>query len=208
MRYCSKSLAKSLAMPLALALSIGAAALQYAIPARAEDDGWTTLLDSSNKGEWSEVGKANWEMKDGVLTVDKLDGKDIAYLVSKNAYKDFQIRAEFWVDDEANSGIFIRCDQAAKIDSKICYEVNIFDKRPDPSYGTGAVVDVAKVDPMPKAGGKWNTYEITAKGPHLTVLLNGQKTVDADDSKHLGGYVALQYGSGVVKFRKVQIKPL
>ena len=204
MRYCSKSLAKSLA----LALSIGVAALQYAIPARAEDDGWITLHDSSNKGEWSEVGKANWEMKDGVLTVDKLDGKDIAYLVSKNAYKDFQIRAEFWVDDEANSGIFIRCDQAAKIDSKICYEVNIFDKRPDPSYGTGAVVDVAKVDPMPKAGGKWNTYEITAKGPHLTVVLNGQKTADADDSKHLGGYVALQYGSGVVKFRKVQIKPL
>ena len=204
MRYCSKSLA----VPLALALSIGAAALQYAIPARAEDDGWTTLLDSSNKGEWSEVGKANWEMKDGVLTVDKLDGKDIAYLVSKNAYKDFQIRAEFWVDDEANSGIFIRCDQAAKIDSKICYEVNIFDKRPDPSYGTGAVVDVAKVDTMPKAGGKWNTYEITAKGPHLTVVLNGQTTADADDSKHLGGYVALQYGSGVVKFRKVQIKPL
>jgi len=204
MRYCSRSLA----VPLALALSIGAAALQYAIPARAEDDGWTTLLDSSNKGEWSEVGKANWEMKDGVLTVDKLDGKDIAYLVSKDAYKDFQIRAEFWVDDEANSGIFIRCDQAAKIDSKICYEVNIFDKRPDPSYGTGAVVDVAKVDPMPKAGGKWNTYEITAKGPHLTVVLNGQTTADADDSKHLGGYVALQYGSGVVKFRKVQIKPL
>jgi Domain of Unknown Function (DUF1080) len=195
-------------MSLALALTIGAAACPYAILARAEDDGWITLLDSANKGEWSEVGKANWEMKDGVLTVDKLDGKDIAYLVSKNTYKDFQIRAEFWVDDEANSGIFIRCDQAEKIDGKICYEVNIFDKRSDPSYGTGAIVDVAKVDPMPKAAGKWNTYEITAKGPHLMVVLNGQKTADADDSKHLGGYVALQYGSGAVKFRKVQIKPL
>jgi hypothetical protein len=195
-------------MSLALALTIGAAACPYAISARAEDDGWITLLDSANKGEWSEVGKANWEMKDGVLTVDKLDGKDIAYLVSKSTYKDFQIRAEFWVDDEANSGIFIRCDQADKIDGKICYEVNIFDKRSDPSYGTGAIVDVAKVDPMPKAAGKWNTYEITAKGPHLMVVLNGQKTADADDSKHLGGYVALQYGSGAVKFRKVQIKPL
>jgi hypothetical protein len=195
-------------MSLALALTIGAAACPYAISARAEDDGWITLLDSANKGEWSEVGKANWEMKDGVLTVDKLDGKDIAYLVSKNTYKDFQIRAEFWVDDEANSGIFIRCDQADKVDGKICYEVNIFDKRSDPSYGTGAIVDVAKVDPMPKAAGKWNTYEITAKGPHLMVVLNGQKTADADDSKHLGGYVALQYGSGAVKFRKVQIKPL
>jgi hypothetical protein len=28
------------------------------------------------------------------------------------------------------------------------------------------------------------------------------------DSKHLSGPFALQYGSGVVKFRKVQIKPL
>jgi len=139
---------------------------------------------------------------------DKLDGKDLSYLVSKNSYKDFEIRAEFWVDDAANSGIFIRCGQSDKIDSKICYEVNIFDKRPDPTYGTGAIVDVAKVDPMPKAAGKWNTYEITARGPHLTVVLNGQKTADVDDSKHLSGPFALQYGSGVVKFRKVQIKPL
>ena len=35
---------------------------------------------------------------------------------------------------------------------------------------------------MPKAGGKWNTYEITAQGPHLVVVLNGQKTVDVQDS--------------------------
>ena len=61
--------------------------------------------------------------------------------------------------------------------------MNIFDKRPDPTYGTGAIVDVAKVEPMPKAGGKWNTYEITAKGPHLVVVLNGQKTVDVQDFK-------------------------
>ena len=192
---------------LAAGLLIGTAVL-YAGAASGESDGWITLLDSTNEGEWSEVGKANWDMKDGALVADKLDGKDLSYLVSKNSYKDFEIRAEFWVDDAANSGIFIRCDQSDKIDSKICYEVNIFDKRPDPTYGTGAIVDVAKVDPMPKAAGKWNTYEITAKGPHLTVVLNGQKTADVDDSKHLSGPFALQYGSGVVKFRKVQIKPL
>ena len=62
---------------------------------------------------------------------------------------------------------------------------------------------------MPKAAGKWNTYEITAQGSHLVVVLNGQKTIDAQDSTHNpGGPIALQYGSGVVKFRKVQIKPL
>jgi hypothetical protein len=193
---------------LAAGLLVGAAALQYSNVASGQD-GWVTLVDSSKKGDWTEVGKANWEMKDGALAADKItEGKDPSYLVSKDSYKDFQIRAEFWADDDANSGIFIRCDQRDKIDAKICYEVNIFDKRPDPTYGTGAIVDVAKVDPMPKAGGKWNTYEITAQGPRLVVVLNGQKTVDVQDSKHASGPFALQYGSGVIKWRKVQIKPL
>jgi hypothetical protein len=39
-------------------------------------------------------------------------------------------------------------------------------------------------------------------------VLNGQKTADVQDTKHLSGPFALQYGAGVVKFRKVQIKPL
>jgi 3-keto-disaccharide hydrolase len=194
---------------LAIGLLIGTVAFQFSNSASGQSEGgWVTLLDSTKMGDWDEVGKANWAMKDGALTADKLDGKDPSYLVSKNSYKDFQIKAEFWADEEANSGIFIRCDDAKKIDAKICYEVNIFDKRPDPTYGTGAIVDVAKVDPMPKAAGKWNTYEITAQGPHLVVVLNGQKTADVQDSKHLSGPFALQYGSGVVKFRKVQIKPL
>ena len=184
---------------------IGLTAVWHAQQASSQGDaGWVTLFDGKNLDNWEQVGDANWKVVDGVVEADKGNG----FLVSKNSYKDFQIRAEFWVDTPANSGIFIRCDQSAKIDAKICYEVNIFDKRPDPTYGTGAIVDVAKVDPMPKAGGKWNTYEITAQGPHLVVMLNGQKTVDVQDSKHASGPFALQYGSGVIKFRKVQIKPL
>jgi hypothetical protein len=194
---------------LAAALLVGAAAFQFSTVASSQSDGWIKLVDGGYKAaDWTEVGKANWTVKDGALMADKLDGKDPSYLVSKDSYKDFVIQAEFWADDDANSGIFIRCDGRDKIDSKICYEVNIFDKRSDPTYGTGAIVDVGKVDPMPKAGGKWNTYEITAKGPHMTIVLNGQKTADVDDSKHLGGFVGLQYGAGVVKFRKVEIKPL
>ncbi|MDB5576941.1 MAG: hypothetical protein JWR80_2117 [Bradyrhizobium sp.] len=194
---------------LAAGLLIGAAALPFSNVALGQGDGWVTLVDSTRMGDWTEVGKANWAMKDGTLVADKItEGKDPSYLVSKASYKDFQIKAEFWADDDANSGIFIRCDGSVKIDAKICYEVNIFDKRPDPSYGTGAIVDVAKVEPMPKAGGKWNTFEITAHGAHLVVVFNGQKTVDVQDSKHASGPFALQYGSGVIKWRKVQIKPL
>ena len=198
-------------MILAAGLLIGgAAAVQFAGVASGEADGWVTLLDNTKMGDWDQVGKANWEFRDGVVTADKLlEGKDPAYLVTRNSYKDFQIRAEFWTDEAANSGIFIRCDQAMKLNSRICYEVNIYDKRSDPSYGTGAIVAVAKVDPMPKVAGKWNTYEITAQGSHLVIVLNGQKTADVEDSRHNGGGpFGLQYASGVVKFRKVQVKPL
>jgi hypothetical protein len=155
---------------------------------------------------WDRVGDANWRVEDGAIVADKGMG---GFLVSKNSYGDFQIRAEVWVDTPANSGIFIRCDDPKKIGGMTCYEVNIFDTRPEPEYGTGAIVNVAKVNPMPKAGGKWNVMEIEAKGPVMSITFNGQKTVNgARDAKHPRGSFALQYGAGVVKFRKVEIRPL
>jgi Domain of Unknown Function (DUF1080) len=173
--------------------------------------GWVTLFDGKNLDNWNKIGDANWTLADGAVTADKGSG----FLVSKNSYGNFELRAEFWVDDDANSGIFIRCTDPDKVTGTNAYEVNIFDKRPDPTYGTGAIVNVAKVEPMPKAGGKWNVYDITAKGPEFTVILNGQKTVDgAKDAKFANGRIALQYGEGavkgkgVVKFRKVEIRPL
>ena len=75
-------------------------------------DGWITLVDGTKMGDWDRVGKANWRMEDGALVADKMTGKGTAHLVSKNSYKDFQIRAEFWSSDDANSGIFIRCDRS------------------------------------------------------------------------------------------------
>jgi len=169
--------------------------------------GWTVLFDGSSLDNWTPIGNANWRIADGSVQADSGDKRQ-GFLVSKNSYTDFQVRAEFWVDDDANSGVFLRCADRGTVTAKNAYEVNIFDKRPDPSYGTGAIVYHAKVVPMPKAGGKWNTYEITAKGSQLTVVLNGQKTVDIQDSTHASGPIALQYGAGVVKFRKVEIRPL
>jgi hypothetical protein len=176
------------------------------------DAGWVSLFDGESLANWNPIGTANWRLEGGAVVADSGNG----FLVSKDAYGDFELRAEFWVESETNSGVFIRCTDPNKVTAANAYEVNIWDTRPDPSYGTGAIVNVAKVDPMPKAGGKWNVYEITAKGPKFTVVLNGQKTVDgAEDGKFARGHIALQHGlgvgnsdKGVVKFRKVGIKPL
>jgi hypothetical protein len=166
--------------------------------------GWVTLFDGSSLDGWNAIGDANWKLVDGVVQADKGTG----FLVSKNSYGDFQVRAELWVDADANSGVFLRCSDPQKVGSDNAYEVNVFDKRPDPTYGTGAIVNVAKPSTFIKAGGQWNTLEITAQGSHLMVTLNGTRTVDVENSKYARGPIALQYAAGVVKFRKVQIKPL
>jgi hypothetical protein len=154
------------------------------------------------------VGEANWTASDGAIHANQ-GGKVAAFLVTKTQYKDFQIRVEFWSSDDANSGVFIRCQNPSKITDENCYEANIFDQRPDPTYGTGAIVKVAKLTaPMLKAGGKWNTFDITAKGSRLVVVLNGTKTIDVEDPKFAGGPIALQWGRGEIKFRKVEIRPL
>ena len=72
------------------------------------DTGWITLLDGSNPktlDNWNRIGDANWRAEDGAIVADKGKG---GHLVSKNSYKDLQIRAEFWADHSTNSGIFFR----------------------------------------------------------------------------------------------------
>ena len=177
--------------------------------------GWVTLIDGDKGLEnWNQIGEANWRAEGGAIVADKGKG---GYLVSKNAYNDFSIYAEFWAATDTNSGIFLRASNPAKIGADSAYEVNVWDIRPDPTYGTGAIVDIAAV-PVPilhKAGGGWNTYEITAKGTELVVKFNGTVTVHTNDSKHASGPFALQYGPGVkgatggpIKWRKVQVKQL
>jgi hypothetical protein len=176
-------------------------------------DGWTTLVDAGGGLEYFDrVGDANWRTEAGAIVADRGKG---GHLVSKSTYGDFEMRAEFYAETDTNSGIFFRCDNREKITASTCYEANIWDIRPEPKYGSGAIVDIAEV-PVPiqnKVGGRWNTYEITAKGPQLIVKLNGVQTVNVRHDKLKSGPFTLQYGpgvkqaqGGVIRWRKVQIR--
>ncbi len=186
-----------------------------ACASRQEGSGWVTLLDG-DKGmdNWNRLGDANWRAEAGAIVADQGKG---GYLVSKSSYRDFEIYAEFWAATDTNSGIFIRASDPKTITADNAYEVNIWDIRPDPTYGTAAIVNIAAV-PVPtvhKAGGRWNTFEIQAKGDELIVKFNGVQTVNVRYGKLSSGPFALQFGAGVngatggpIKWRKVQIKSI
>jgi hypothetical protein len=167
-------------------------------------EGWLTLFNGADFTNWSVVGDGNWRVEDGAITAD--ESPDGSFLVSDSSFADFDLELEFWVDTEANSGVFIRCGDAEAIDATSCYEVNIFDTRADQTYRTGSIVDVAAPSQFVYTGGQWNRYAISAAGNRLQVTLNGRDMVDVEDSRLTAGPIALQHGSGTVRFRNVRIR--
>ena len=197
-----------------LALLLVTAVLAAGCMHRGPGSGWTSLIDGDKGLEnFNRIGDANWRAEGGAVVADKGKG---GYLVSKQAYKDFEMYVEFWADHNTNSGVFLRAADPNKVGAASAYEVNIFDQRPGPEYGTGGIVDFARVPPKKyKSGGQWNVYEIYAKGKEVVVKLNGDVTVHMVNDKFASGPVALQFGNlpksvpgGAIKWRKVDIRPL
>ena len=168
-------------------------------------DGWTLLFDGSSLNGLAPRGEARWEVSDG--TISAVEGSGRGLIATMAHHANFELSVDFWIDDTANSGVFIRCPAEGPITQGNAFEVNIYD--PHDSWPTGSINEVAKIQTMPNTTGKWNTFEIMADGDHLMVKLNGETTVDARSDLHTRGPIALQYNArGQVRFRNVKIKTL
>lgn len=188
----------------ALSLLVATLGANTAVGQGSSGQGSVALFDGGDLDQWVDLGDANWTVVDDVVQADSGNG----FLVSAESYGDFRLTLEFWTDPDANSGIFIRCSDPNDVGAANCYEVNIYDKRPDQTYRTGGIVNFAAPTSIIDAGDRWNSYEITAQGSRLLVELNGTVTVDIEDATYTDGPFALQYGAGIVKFRNVRIQQL
>ena len=189
-----------------LLLLLGLSARQPSNEAFAQSGGeWTTLLDGSTLDGWNEIGDATWTLVDGAVEGDGEAG----FLVTAESFSDFQLTFEFWIgEDSSNSGVFIRCTDPEQVGIDTSYEVNIADTIENPDFRSGAIVRVVGPSQTVKTAGKWNTYDITARGDRMTVILNGITTADAEDGQFANGVIALQHRTGLVKFRNVKIRRL
>jgi len=175
-------------------------------------EGWTALIDGNDgMDNWSMSGStANWRAEDGAIQADRRTaGKGASVLVSKRSFKDVAIYVEFWAGHDTNSGVYLRAPNPKTVNTASgAFEVQIWDKNPNPAYSTGALVNVASVSPIYKAGGRWNTFEIHARGSEITVKFNGVVTVSAQNARTHAGRIGLQFNTGPIKFRKLLIKEL
>lgn len=131
---------------------------------------------------------AVWKVIDGVLHGSEPRG---TWLMSDKQYSDFILKFEFKLGERGNSGCGLRFpgygDPA--FDG---LELQMVDPRYyPPDFGvvpanelTGALYRA--ITPMEQLfkPTEWNSYEITCRGPHIIVVLNGTKIIDYDLSQH------------------------
>ncbi|MDH5380948.1 MAG: DUF1080 domain-containing protein [Cyclobacteriaceae bacterium] len=166
----------------------------------------TIPLFQENVKGWSVFGGGSWKFENNELTGTVQD--TMAFVMTNNKYKNFVLKMEFYPDSTINSGVFVRCKNEVISDTD-CYEVNIWDSRPDPEYRTGAIVKITKPLEYVETINKWNTIEIKCENDHKQVWVNGILTADVTEQSLVDGYIGLQAGgTGVMKFRNIEITPL
>jgi hypothetical protein len=188
------------------------------------NEGFVSLFNGKDLSGWkvSAGGKQSvWGATDGILYVD---GQGGGWLFTEKEYDDFEVKLEYKMPEHGNSGLGLR----APLKGDPAYagmEIQLIDdgswKGLQEWQHTGAIYNVVSPSSLPgKPAGQWNKIHVTAKGRHVTVVLNDVKIVDADldkyakdYAKHPGlkrkkGVIGLQSHDGRVEFRNLYVKEL
>lgn len=189
--------------------------------------GYRSLFNGRDLAGWEGAGRPAsdcWTVRHGELVCLKKRGP---WLRSTQTFGDFNLRLEYLVNKNGNSGVYVRVPKNGNHhrdnDSlpPAGFEVQILDdgygakRKLKPYQYCGSVYDIAGARKhVGRKPGEWNTLEINCRGRHVTTLHNGVLIVDVTPEKHpkitlrqLKGYLGLQNHGGGVKFRNLRVGP-
>ncbi len=202
--------------------------------------GFVSIFDGTTTAGWHTYGQptaeSRWKVADGALTIDTSVKKG-GDLVSNNSYENFDLKLEWKISKNGNSGvIFLVQEDTAKYDHtfKSGPEMQVLDNDGHPDgkitkHRAGDLYDLIKSSSEPvKAPGEWNQAEIIVNKGKLDLMLNGVTVVSTtlwdDNWKKLvagskfkdmpnwgtftSGKIALQDHGNAVWFRNIQVKKL
>lgn len=177
---------------------------------------WKPLWDARTLMGWHAIGKGEWKIEDGVIVGRhaKADA-EFGHLVTDATYGDFTVRLKFKTVS-GNSGLYFRVDETGYSG------VSGFQAEIDPERDTGGLYEtngrawVSRPTPAQVAAwfkpGEWNEMTVTARGPKITVTVNGKVSAQIDDLQgRRQGRIALQVHGGqdcLVHFKDLEIAEL
>ncbi len=150
-----------------------------------------------------------WKVEGGTL-VSHGHGPEI---ITIPKFEDFKLHLEFNCGPQSNSGVYLRGRYEVQIETDSVQE--------PPSHHTGGVYGFLAPSPeLPRAPGKWQTFDITFLGRMVTVVQNGTTIIDnreipgitggaLDSHEELPGPIYLQGSEkGRVAFRNIVMTPV
>ncbi len=147
--------------------------------------GWTRpepLFDGTDMSGWepftTEPGKvpeSHWKAENG----DLLNVSPGAIIRTTRTFSDFKLHVEYNCPDQGNSGIYLR----GRYEIQVAYEKGI-----DALHAMGALYGfIAPAVSLPWKPGEWETFDITLAGRRLTVVRDGQTTIDNQEIPGITG---------------------
>ncbi len=213
-------LAVALPLPQATAADETSSALQ------ADPTGWTDIMPPAELSGWYRVpvppgghlGRAQWHVDTArnILICDGDGGHDM--LLTEKEYGDVIFHFEFCytkIEGKTgyNSGAYVRNSQ----DGAIWHQAQFGDAKDGFLFGETPTADGKKkffslqkqvTDMRVKPAGEWNTFEVTARGPKLTLWVNGAVTCQFDECGLAKGHVGLEAEGYRIEFRNLKVKEL
>jgi hypothetical protein len=153
-------------------------------------------------------GAAVWKVESGNL-VSPGNGPE---LINDSKFQDFKLHVEFNCPADSNSGVYLRGRYELQVETDSIKD--------PPSHRMGGVYGFLAPSPEPpRRLGEWQSFDITLVGRWITVVQNGQTTIDnqeipgitggaLDSHEELPGPIYLQGSeSGRVAYRNIVITP-
>ena len=180
---------------------------------RSTPKAWTSpepLFNGKDLEGWEPIGNpanSHWIANDGLL-VNQQHG---ANLKSTRVFDDFRLHFEVNCPDDGNSGFYLR----GRYEVQIEYEPlssNPVERRIGSIYGR-----IAPRPELPRAPGRWETFDVTLVGRTVTVVRNGVTMIDHQEIEGItGGALDANEGepgpfyiqgdhTGGLKFRKITV---
>jgi hypothetical protein len=189
------------------------------VPVPAVEGAWKALFNGRDLEGWTQDTPGVWSVRDGMILGRHSGQKWNDFLRTKDWFEDFELSLEFrLVNGTGNSGVQFRSVPADKEHELSGYQADIGEKYWGCLYDESrrnrvlAQAPAAAVERLD--GNGWHTYVIRAHGSHVTLTLDGMRTVDYQESEpgiRTRGLIALQVHSGPgieVWFRNLRLREL
>lgn len=199
--------------------------------------GWRLLFDGTSLDGWRGYQRdsipGGWTVEDEAIHFEG-EGPNSTTMITADTYDHFELRIEWKIAPESNSGIMYRVTESAETAYRTGPEYQIIDNAvldstAGPKHQTGALYGLyAPPEDVARPVGQYNETRIVVRGAHVEHWLNGTKLLEAEIgsdtwkqrvagtkfadwpefAQATDGHIALQDHGHPVWFRDVKLRPL